>query len=71
MKPALPTLAYTKRQAASMLNITESGIDWLIRSGKLPHRKIARKIRFTKSDLQGLIDACAVTQCCAAEKKGV
>ena len=63
-------MLFTKYQAAEMLNISESSINWLLRKGSLPRRKIAGKIRFTRSDLQALIEASAVTQCCAAEQKG-
>ena len=53
-----------------MLGLEPSSIEWLLRKGTLPRRKIAGKIRFTLEDLQGLIDASAVTQCCATEQKG-
>ena len=61
---------FTKVQAAEMLNLAATSVDWLLRKGAVPHRKIAGKIRFTRSDLQALIEASAVTQCCAAEQKG-
>ena len=63
-------MAYTKAEAARMLSLEETSIDWLLRKGNLPHRKIAGKIRFTEGDLQALIDASAVTQCCATKQKG-
>ncbi len=63
-------LLFTKAQAAEMLNLAETSIEWLLRKGAAPHRKIAGKIRFTREDLQALIGASAVTQCCAAEQKG-
>ena len=67
MNTNLPKLCYTKIEAAEMLGLEPASIDWLIRKGTLPRRKIAGKIRFTLEDLQGLIDASAVTQCCATE----
>ena len=68
--PHIEPLLFTKAQAAEMLSLSESSIEWLIRKGAVPHRTIAGKIRFTRSDLEGLIEASAVTQCCAAEQKG-
>ena len=63
-------LLLTKTQAAKKLGLAASSIDWLLRKKAIPHRKIGRIIRFTRSDLQALIEASAVTQCCAAEQKG-
>ena len=68
--PHVEPLLLTKAQAAEMLNLAESSIEWLLRKGAVPHRKIAGKIRFTRSDLQALIEGSAVTLCCAAEQKG-
>ena len=48
-----------------MLDLTENSIEWLMRKRAIPHRKIAGKIRFTRADLAALIEASAVTQCCA------
>jgi len=53
----LPILTYTKQQAAQILNVPESSINWQLRKGKLPHRKISGKIRFTLSDLNDLVEA--------------
>ena len=70
IRPWREPILFTKCQAAEVLNVSESSINWLLRKGSLPRRKIAGKIRFTRSDLQALIEASAVTQCCAAEQKG-
>ena len=67
MTNELPKLTYSKKEAAEMLGLKQSSIEWLLRKGNLPHRKISNKIRFTMSDLQSLIETCAVTQCCATE----
>ena len=64
-------LAFDKTEAARLLSLKESSIDWLLRKGALPHRKICGKIRFTPSDLQALIDASAVSGCCAGDGKEV
>ena len=61
MAPQGEPLPFTKVQAAQMLSLMESSIDWLLRKGVLPHRKIVGKIRFTRSDLEALIEASAVT----------
>ena len=71
MAPQGEPLLFTKAQAAHMLSLSQSSIDWLLRKGVLPHRKVAGKIRFTRSDLEALIEASAVTQRCATEQKGV
>lgn len=59
-KNDLPKLLYNKEEAAEILCIPKSSIEWLLRTGKLPRRKVAGKIRFTMADLQGLIDTSAV-----------
>jgi hypothetical protein len=67
-------LAFTKAEAAQMLGIEETSIDWLLRKGILPHRKVAGKIRFMEIDLRTYLDRVkvdgAVTPCCAADTKG-
>ena len=65
MSDGLPKLLYSKDEAAEMLSVSKWTIEWFLRKGKLPKRKIAGKIRFTMADLQGLIDASAVT--CVAD----
>lgn len=64
-------LAFDKTEAARLLSLKESSIDWLLRTGALPHRKIAGKIRFTESDIRALIDTSAVSGCCAGDGKEV
>ena len=66
---AIVPLVFTKGQAADMLNLTEGSIEWLLRKRAIPHHKIAGKIRFTRADLEALIEASAVTQCCATVKE--
>ncbi len=63
----LPKLLYDKNEAAQILNVPKSSIEWLLRSGKLPRHKVAGKIRFTMADLQCYIESSAVTQCYAAD----
>lgn len=53
----LPKLTYTKDEAAQILNIPVGSIDWQLRRGKIPHRKISGKIRFTLDDLKAFVDA--------------
>jgi hypothetical protein len=54
---ALPEkLTYTKEEAAQMLNVPPSSINWLLRKGNLPRRKISGRIRFTMEDLRLLVD---------------
>ena len=69
MVPDDEPLPFTKTQAAQMLSLRRPSINWLLRKGTIPHRKITRKIRFTRSDLEALIEASAVTQCCAANQE--
>ena len=66
---SIEPLVYTKAEAAKMLSLPESSIDWMLRKQAIPHRKIAGKIRFTRSDIETLIEASAVTQCCATYKE--
>ena len=66
----LPKLCYTKPEAAQMMGFEETSIDWLLRKGVLPHRKIAGKIRFTIDDLKSLINQCAVNPSAAQKQKG-
>jgi hypothetical protein len=67
-------LVYTKVEAAGMLSVNVSSINWLLRKGVLPHRKIAGKIRFAETDLRTYLDRvkvdAAVIPCCAADEKG-
>ncbi|MHC4144251.1 MAG: helix-turn-helix domain-containing protein [Planctomycetota bacterium] len=56
----LPRLTYTKEEAAKILNIPVSSIDWQLRKRILPRHKIAGRIRFTLEDLQRFVDASKV-----------
>jgi len=60
MSNGLPKLLYSKEEAAEILSLPESSVEWLLRTGKLPRHKVAGKIRFTLEDLQVLITASAV-----------
>jgi hypothetical protein len=74
MQTTLGKLVYTKAEAARMLGVKENSIDWLLRKGILPHRKVAGKIRFAEIDLLTYLERVkvdgAVTPCCAADRKG-
>ena len=65
MNNILPKLTYSKTEAADMLGIKPSSIEWLLRKKQIPYHKIAGKIRFTNDDLFALIESSAVTSCCA------
>jgi len=52
-----------------MLNVAESSIEWLLDQRVVPQRKIAGRIRFTWFGLEALIEAGAVTECCATVEK--
>jgi hypothetical protein len=56
-KSPFPKLLYTKEDAAKLLNISVSSINWQLRKGPevFPHHKIAGKIRFTQEDLQRIV----------------
>ena len=41
----LSKLLYSKDEAAEMLSVSRWTIEWLLRKGKLPRRKIAGKIQ--------------------------
>ena len=56
----LPKLTYTKEEAARILNIPAGSIDWLLRKGTLPRRKIAGKVRFTLDDLKAFVEVSKV-----------
>ena len=56
----LPKLTYTKHEAAKILNIPAGSIDWLLRKGILPRRKIAGKVRFTLEDLRAFVEISKV-----------
>ena len=60
MSRELPKFAYTKEEAAEILGLRKSSIDWLLRKKNLPRRKIAGKIRFTLDDLQVLVEASKI-----------
>lgn len=54
--PGLPKLLYTKEEAAQILNIRASSIDWLLRKDTLPRHKVAGRVRFTLEDLQQFVE---------------
>ena len=60
----LSRLTYTKEEAAEILSVPKSSIDWLLRKGQLPRHKIAGKIRFTWEDLQAFVEAPKVDKGC-------
>ncbi|MCP4708387.1 MAG: helix-turn-helix domain-containing protein [Planctomycetes bacterium] len=70
----LPKLLYDKDEAAQILSVPKTSIDWLLRKGTLPRRKIAGKIRFTLDDLQVFVEASKEDNCCnpvlRGDKKG-
>ncbi len=70
MEYKLPKLTFSKKEAAEMLGMKISSIEWLLRKKRIPYRKIAGKIRFTEEDLSVLIESSAVTSCCATDTKG-
>ncbi len=47
----LPKLTYNKNEAAMILGVTVSTINWLLRKKLLPHHKIGKHVRFTLQDL--------------------
>ena len=53
-------LTYTKTEAAKVLNVPVSGIEWLLRKKSIRHRKIAGKIRFTMTDLAEVVEKSLV-----------
>ena len=53
-------LTYTKEEAAQILGVPVGSINWQLRRGKLPHRKISGRIRFTVDDLRALVEASKV-----------
>jgi hypothetical protein len=50
----LPKLLYDKTETAQILGVRS--VDWLVRTGKLPHRKVGKYIKFTLDDIQRFID---------------
>jgi excisionase family DNA binding protein len=56
----LPRLTYDKEEAAEILGVSVSTVDWLLRKRKLPRRKIGRQIRFTLEDLHAWVEASKV-----------
>ena len=61
METELSQLLYNKEQAAKILGLPKvSSINWLVRKGTLPHRKVAGKIRFTHSDLLDFVESVKV-----------
>ena len=65
MKDArLEPLTYTKEQAAQILNVELGSINYLVRKGTLPCRKIAGKIRFTMDDLKTFVESSKVAVNC-------
>ena len=53
-------LTYTKTEAAEVLNVPLSGIEWLLRKKSIRHRKITGKVRFTVADLAEVVEKSLV-----------
>ena len=70
MTTDLPKLLYDKEEAAQILNLPKTCIDWLLRKGILPGHKIAGKIRFTLDDLQVFVEASQVDKSCNPVLRG-
>lgn len=66
---SLPKLTFTKDEAAQALGVKKSTIEYLVRTKRLPHRKISRYILFTQEDLDGFIESSKRCNPCAAPVK--
>ncbi len=63
-----PTCSYwTKQRAAAYLDVQPYTIDYLVRTGRLPHYKICGKRRFTRADLDAYATANRVGKTVAKE----
>jgi excisionase family DNA binding protein len=51
---------FSKKQAAAFLKVSVETVNRNLKSGKLPYRKIGKRVVFTESDLAAFLDACAV-----------
>ena len=63
MDDKLPKLTFTKDEAAHALGVKKSTIEYLIRTKRLPHRKISRYILFTQEDLDCFIESSKRCKC--------
>lgn len=54
-------LLYDKKEVAEILNVPVSAVDWLTRTGRLPRRKVGRRIRFTLDDIRAYIESSKVS----------
>ncbi len=45
-------LLYSRREAATLLNVSYVTIDRLVKAGKLPCRRLGRRVLFNPSDLR-------------------
>jgi len=70
MTTDLPKLLYDKEEAAQILKLPKTSIDWLLRKSILPRHKIAGKIRFTLDDLQVFVEASKVDNRCNPVLRG-
>jgi excisionase family DNA binding protein len=55
-------MVYSKQEAARILGIATITIDRNRRIGKLPYRKIGRRVVFTQEDIDKFLAACSVPQ---------
>ena len=51
---------FDRKTAWEFLGVSEGTFNRLMRDGKLPHRKIRKRVVFTESDLTTFLDSCAV-----------
>lgn len=54
--PSAPTALLTSAEAAEVLGVHESWVQVQTRRGRIPHRRLGRHVRYTRSDLDALIE---------------
>ena len=57
--PPAPDLLFTAEAAAARLRLRASTLRTWARSGKVPHRRLGRALRFSEADLRQIVEAAA------------
>ncbi len=55
----MPDLLFTAEAAAARLRLRASTLRTWARSGKVPHRRLGRALRFSEADLRQIVEAAA------------
>jgi excisionase family DNA binding protein len=57
-------IVYTTKELMELFQVCDETIYSLVRSGRLPARRVGRRLRFTSSDVEKFMEASTVQPIC-------